>query len=344
MHEALLYEQLPDSRVKCNICQWRCSIGLDNVGVCKMYRNIDGVLYNRNYAEVSSSNLDPIEKKPLFHFHPGTFVYSLGTWGCNFHCRHCQNWQISCMTPAFLERGSRKMPPQAAIDQAKLNYCKGLAWTYNEPTVWFEYTLDSAKLAKENGLYTVYVTNGYMTPEALDMIGPYLDAFSLDVKGFSDRFYKELSRVANWRGILEVAERAKDKWGVHVEVVTNIIPGMNDDEEQLEGIATWIRDKLGDMTPWHVTRANPTHKMQHFEATPVATLERAYEIGKRVGLRFVYLGNVPGARHEDTLCYNCGNVVIKRIGFDTEIVGLDGGKCSSCGVDLNMKVGSDGGG
>jgi pyruvate formate lyase activating enzyme len=339
MHEALLYEKLPASRVRCNICQWRCNIGPGKVGVCQMYRNTDGVLYSMNYAEVSSTGIDPIEKKPLFHFHPGTLVFSLGTWGCNFHCKHCQNWQISCITPAFLERGSRRLSPQGAIEGAEYDRCQGIAWTYNEPTVWFEYTLDSAKLAKENGLYTVYVTNGYMTPEALDTIGPYLDAFSLDVKGFSDRFYQELARVAKWRGILEVAERAKEKWGIHVEVVTNIIPTMNDDDEQLEGIATWIRDKLGDLTPWHVTRFNPLHQMRHLPSTPISTLEHAYDIGKKVGLRFVYMGNVPGASHEDTVCYNCGNLVIARVGFDTEIVGLDGSKCRSCGADLNIRVG-----
>lgn len=338
MHEALLYEKLPDSRVKCNICQWRCSIGEGKEGVCNMYRNVDGVLYNRNYAEVSSTGIDPIEKKPLFHFHPGTFVFSLGTWGCNFHCRHCQNWQISSITPPFLERGSRRLSPEAAVDSAQINYCRGIAWTYNEPTVWFEYTLDSAKLAKEKGLYTVYVTNGYMTPEALDTIGPYLDAMSLDVKGFSDRFYQDLARVAKWRGILEVAERAKQKWNIHVEVVTNIIPTMNDDDEQLEGLATWVRDKLGPETPWHVTRFNPTHELRDLPATPTATLEHAYDIGKKAGLYFVYMGNVPGAKNEDTVCYNCGKVNMRRIGFDTEILGLDGGKCKFCGADLNIRV------
>ena len=339
MHDALLYEKLPGSRVRCNTCQWRCNIGPGKDGVCKMYRNTDGMLYSLNYAEVSSTAVDPIEKKPLFHFYPGTFVYSLGTWGCNFHCKHCQNWQISCITPAFLERGSRRLSPESAIQTALDDQCQGIAWTYNEPTVWFEYTLDSARLAKENGLYTVYVTNGYMTPEALDTIGPYLDAFSLDVKGFSDRFYQELARVARWRGILEVAERAKEKWGIHVEVVTNIIPTMNDDDEQLEGIATWIRDRLGDLTPWHVTRFNPLHQMRHLPATPVSTLEHACDIGKRVGLHFVYMGNVPGHTKENTVCYNCGNLVIARVGFDTEVVGLDGSKCRSCGADLNMTVG-----
>ena len=339
MQEALLYEKLPGSWVRCNTCQWRCKIGPGKVGVCRVYRNTDGVLYNLTYSEISSIHSDPIEKKPLFHFHPGTFVFSMGTWGCNFHCRHCQNWQISCIIPPFLEKGSRQLPPQLAVQSALDAEAQGIAWTYNEPTVWFEYTLDTAKVAKENGLYTVYVTNGYMTPEALDAIGPYMDAFSLDVKGFSDRFYRDLAKVSNWRGILEVAERAKEKWDIHVEVVTNIIPTMNDDDEQLEGIAAWIKDRLGELTPWHVTRFTPVHEMLHLPSTPVSTLEHACEIGKKAGLRFVYMGNVPGHKAENTVCYNCGETNITRIGFSTEVVGVKGSTCRYCGADLNIRAG-----
>ncbi|MFC1937646.1 radical SAM protein, partial [Chloroflexota bacterium] len=240
MHEAMLSKKLGDSRVQCNICQWRCKIAVEHSGVCRMYQNRDGTLYNLNYAQASSVAADPIEKKPLFHFHPGSLVFSLGGWGCNFHCEDCQNWQISCPKAGEPWRNSRPIPPREAVELAKHYQCAGIAWTYNEPTIWFEYTFDSARLAKENGLYTVYVTNGYTTPEALDTIGPYLDAWRVDVKGFTDSFYQKLSRVHNWRGILEVAERAKHKWNMHVEVVTNIIPTMNDDDQQLEGIAKWI--------------------------------------------------------------------------------------------------------
>ena len=338
MYEALLYEKLPGSRVRCHTCQWQCAIAPSKFGVCKMYQNIDGILYSLNYAVVSSVAVDPIEKKPLFHFFPGSRVFSLGTWGCNFHCKHCQNWQISCTDPSFLE-GSRTISPESAIEMAKRERCQGIAWTYNEPTIWFEYTLDSAKLAKDNDLYTVYVTNGFITPEALDIIGPYLDGYCVDIKGFSDKFYRDLAKVTRWRGILEAAERAKQKWGMHVEVITNIIPTMNDDEEQLKGIATWIRDKLGELTPWHVTRFHPQHEMLHLPATPLATLERAYDIGKRVGLHFVYMGNVPGHGKENTLCYACGNLVIGRMGYQTDIVGLEDSRCRFCGADLNMRIG-----
>jgi len=338
MHEAILYEKLSGSRVRCNTCQWRCSINLGGFGVCRMYQNQDGVLYNMNYAKASSVAADPIEKKPLFHFFPASSVFSLGGWGCNFHCQDCQNWEISCSEIDEPWRGSQEVQPQAAIELAKRYQCQGIAWTYNEPSIWFEYTLDSAKLAKENNLYTVYVTNGYLTPEALDTIGPYLDAWRVDIKGFTDSFYRELAKISRWRGILEVAKQAKTKWNMHVEVVTNIIPTMNDDDQQLRGIANWIRDELGELTPWHVTRFYPHHHMDYLPPTPISTLEHAYEIGQEAGLKFVYAGNVPGHQSENTICYSCGRLVVKRFGYQTEVVGLDGPRCKFCGAELNFRT------
>ena len=338
MHEALLYEKLPNSRVRCITCQWRCNIGPGKFGVCGMYQNKEAALYNLNYAIVSSVAADPIEKKPLFHFFPGSSCFSLGTLGCNFHCQHCQNWEISAADSSTLRRGCQEMQPQAAIDMAKRYQCQGIAWTYNEPAIWFEYTLDSAKLARENGLYTVYVTNGYSTPEALDTIGPYLDAWRVDIKGFSDHFYRELARVPHWREILAVAKRAKAKWNMHVEVVTNIIPTMNDDDEQLEGIANWIRDELGELTPWHVTRFYPHHHLMHLPPTPISTMEHACDIGRKAGLKFIYTGNVPGHQSENTVCYSCGKTIVNRFGYQIRVAGLEGSKCRFCGAELNFKI------
>jgi len=340
MHKAMLYESLPGSRVRCNICQWRCKIGPGKLGVCKMYHNRDGVLYNMNYAQVSSVAADPIEKKPLFHFFPGSLAFSLGGWGCNFHCQDCQNWEISCVD---LPQMGRQIQPQEAVRLAKDYNCQGIAWTYNEPTIWFEYTLDSARLAKENNLYTVYVTNGYMTPEALDTIGPYLDAWRVDVKGFSDSFYRKLARISHWRGILDVAKRAKDKWQMHVEVITNIIPTMNDDDKQLGAIANWIHDELGELTPWHVTRFYPHRNMADLPPTPVSTLEHAFDIGKEAGLKFIYVGNVPGHGRENTTCYSCGNLVVQRLGYQTKVVGLRDSNCKYCGAELNFRALAGGG-
>lgn len=339
MLEAILFDKLPGSRVRCNVCQWRCVINPGKLGICSVRRNDDGILHVLNYAEVSSIAVDPIEKKPLYHFFPGSLALSLGTWGCNFHCKHCQNWEISCIEePDEVARDSRKISPKEAVRLTKQRNCAGIAWTYNEPSIWFEYTLDSAKLAKENGLYTVYVTNGYITPEALDTIGPYLDGWRVDIKGFSDTLYQDLAQIYQWRGILDMAQRAQEKWNMHIEVITNVIPTMNDDEVQLEGIATWIKDKLGELTPWHVTRFYPHHHLMHLPPTPIASLEKAYDIGKKAGLRFVYLGNVPGHSGENTVCYSCGKTVIQRFGYDTQVIGIDGSRCKFCGAELNIKT------
>ena len=297
--------------------------------------NRDGTLYTLNYGEVSSMAADPVEKKPLFHFFPGTRAFSLGSWGCNFHCRDCQNWEISCVD---IPDTSQQLSPERAIELAKRYNCAGIAWTYNEPSVWFEYTLDSARLAKDNGLYTAYVTNGYLTPEALDAIGPYLDAWRVDIKGFSDGLYRQLAKISHWQGILDVARRARDKWDMHVEVVTNVVPTMNDDEEQLGGIASWIRDNLGELTPWHVTRFYPMYNLNYLPPTPVATLEKAYSIGKNAGLKFVYLGNVPGHEYENTVCYSCAEINVRRVGYNTQVLGLDGSRCRFCGAELNFRT------
>ena len=333
--EAILYEKLAGGRVRCNVCQWRCLINPGKLGVCRMRINRDGILYAMNYAEVSSVAADPIEKKPLFHFFPGTNAFSLGTWGCNFHCQDCQNWEISCVDIPDI---SQQLLPEGEIELAKKHNCAGIAWTYNEPTIWFEHTLDSARLAKENGLYTVYVTNGYITPEALDTIGPYLDAWRVDIKGFSDGLYRQLAKISHWRGILDVARRAKEKWDMHVEVVTNIVPTMNDDEEQLNGIASWVCNDLGELTPWHVTRFYPMRDLNYLPPTPVSTLEKAYQIGKQAGLKFVYLGNVSGHKYENTVCYSCGKLVVSRVGYNVEVVGLDDSRCKFCGSELNFRT------
>lgn len=339
MHEALLYKKLAGSYVSCGICRWRCKIAPGSSGVCRMYQNNQGVLNNLNYGLASSVAIDPIEKKPLYHFHPGSRVFSLGSWGCNFHCPGCQNWSISCVDFAAVENQSEMISPEEAVRLTKQSGCAGLAWTYNEPAVWFEYTVDSAKLARKSGLYTVYVTNGYMTTEALDTIGPYLDAWRVDIKGFTDDFYRGLAKITHWEGILETAERAKKKWNMHVEVVTNITPGQNDDDAQLKGIANWIYEKLGDLTPWHVTRFHPQYQEQDIPPTPIETLERAIEIGKEAGLKFIYAGNVPGHDAENTFCYQCGKMVVQRQGYSTRVVGLNGSRCQFCGGDLNFRRG-----
>ncbi len=344
MEEARLYDRLPGNVTQCLVCQWRCRINPGHRGVCQMYENRGGVLYNLNYGRVSSVAADPVEKKPLFHFYPGTEVLSLGSLGCNFHCRHCQNWNISSPEQATTLDNCREIPPPEAVRLATANDCRGIAWTYNEPAVWLEYTLDCARLAREAGLYTVYVTNGFATAAALDALGPHLDAWRVDIKGFSDRLYRELAGVTGWRGILDTAVRAHDKWGMHLEVVTNVIPGWNDSDEELRDIAVWIKEYLGGLTPWHVTRFHPDYRLADVPPTPVDTLERAMTLGREAGLKFVYPGNVPGHDGENTVCYNCGETVVRRQGYRTSVTGLKGSGCRNCGAELNFRNEESGGG
>lgn len=336
MKKAILYTRLKDNKVKCNVCPRRCTIAPDKRGYCGTRLNRGGTLYTLIYGKASSIAADPIEKKPLFHFYPGSSVLSFGTLGCNLRCKHCQNWQIAHAEPDLEGRGLTDVSPEEAVRLAERYGCRGIAWTYNEPIIWLEYTLDTAKLCKEHDLYTVYVTNGYITPEALDAMGPYLDAFRVDVKGFSNDFYRWLAQVPDFTPILEAAIRAKEKWNMHVEVVTNIIPTHNDDEGQLRGIARWIRESLGVLTPWHVTRFYPYLELSHLYPTPVETIERAREIGFEEGLCFVYVGNIPGHPGEHTQCYNCKNLVIERRGYSLGRYEVEDGKCNFCGADLNI--------
>ena len=317
----------------------------DKSGYCGVRKNENSILYTLIYGKVSSVNLDPIEKKPLFHFHPGSMCLSLGTLGCNMRCIHCQNWEIAHVVLVeglhekkvynlLSEDRTEVIPPEKAVEMALEAGAEGIAWTYNEPTIWFEYTYDCAKLAKANGLYTVYVSNGYITPEALDTIGPYLDAFRVDIKGFTKDFYQKLARVSNFETILEATKRAKEKWNMHVEIITLIIPGWNDDEKQLRDIAMWIKNNLGENTPWHVTRFVPYLELKDIHVTPIETLEKARKIGLDTGLKYVYIGNVPGNTGENTYCPKCKHLLIERVGYETEIKGLNENKCDFCGETI----------
>jgi len=350
--ETLLYEKLANDQVRCHICQRRCKISPGKFGYCFTRINEEGRLYSLIYGEVSTWRVAPAEIKPLFHFYPGSHALSLGSLGCNFRCLGCQNWDIAHFRPVLYRRFSEGkiksnelwelnpeyISPEQSVKMAKKYNCQGLSWTYNEPTLWFEYTLDSAILAKKEGLYTNYVTNGFITEEALDLIGPHLDAFRVDIKGFSEKYYKPIANVRNYRGILEVAERAKKRWKMHVEVITNIIPGYNDDEEQLKGISLWIYDSLGKDTPWHVTRFVPHLKLSHLPYTPLATLERVYQIGKESGLLFVYLGNVPGHPYENTYCPRCSKLLIKRYNYQILSYEIQDGRCKFCGEKIPIRT------
>jgi len=330
IREALLYEKLKGAKVRCNTCPRHCVLGEGQKGFCFTRQNQGGRLFTLIYGEVASLSVNPIEKKPVFHFHPGSRWLSLGALGCNFRCPGCQNWELSH------SRGGKAnyLSPQELISLAKRHGCTGISWTFNEPTIWLEYTLDGAKLAKEQGLYINYVTNGYITPEALDTIGPYLDVFRVDIKGFSPTSYGRTAHISDFAPILEAAKRAKKEWGMHVELVTNITPGCNDNEEELRRIARWIRDELGAYTPWHITRFFPHLELSHLDPTPIATLERAAEIAREEGLSYVYLGNLPAHPGENTYCHHCGRLVIKRQVFDILEYNLRKGKCRYCDTPI----------
>jgi len=337
MHEGILYDTLPDNEVRCRVCPHLCRIKPGKAGICRARVNRDGKLYSLTYGLVSSVAADPIEKKPLFHFFPGTTVLSLGTLGCNLACRGCQNWQISQADATAGLGDLRELPVTNLPVLAEHNGCAGIAWTYNEPTIWLEYVLDGARVAHDHGLYTVMVTNGYITEEALDVVAPHIDAYRVDVKGFSDAFYRDFCRVKAFAPVLAAAERAKQVHGCHVEIVTNVVPTMNDDDQTLRAIAEWIVAKLGADTPWHVTRFIPYLELSHLPATPIKTLERAAAIGHEAGLQFVYIGNVPGHSGENTVCPNCHRLVVRRTGYQVEDVALRGSLCALCGVNLNVR-------
>jgi len=294
MQKALLFKPIKDKVTQCQVCQRRCKIAPGKKGFCKTRKNMKGELYSLTYGKVSSIRVSPIEIKPLFHFYPGSKWLSLGSLGCNFLCPGCQNWEISHADIDKEITFTKYISPEKAVQLAIKDNCKGISWTYNEPTLWLEYTLDTAKIAKAQGLLTNYVTNGYITPDAMNLLGPYLDAYRVDLKGFSANTYKRIANISDFEEILKIIKMAKYKWEMHIEIITNITPGLNDNEEELHTMAQWIINQLGSETPWHITRFIPHFKLSHLTYTPISKLEKVRQIGMDKGLRYVYLGNVPG--------------------------------------------------
>ena len=298
-----------------------------------MRENVDDKIYSLNYAAVSSAAVDPIEKKPLFHFYPGSMVFSLGSVGCNFRCRHCQNWGIS---QAELENiPTRDMLPEDAIRLTKEYGCKSIAWTYNEPTMWFEYTLDSAKIARREDIKTIYVTNGYMSEESFQEIRPYLDAANIDLKGMSEKFYQDLCE-ARLEPVLDTIVRMHDA-KIHIEVTNLMIPGYNDSDEDVRSLVKFMADEVGVEVPLHFTRFFPQYQMQDLPPTEIKYLEKAYKIARDAGMKYVYIGNVPTADGENTYCPECGETVIKRDGFSVMSDKIkETRKCPRCKADIDI--------
>jgi len=323
MREAAHYEKLEGGKVHCHLCPHQCVIADGRVGRCRVRRNQGGVLYSEIYERVTSIAMDPIEKKPLYHFHPGSSILSIGTRGCNFACEFCQNWAISQADAA-----TSLLTSQQAVQAAQREASIGIAYTYNEPFIWFEYVLETAKLAREAGLVNVLVSNGFVSPEPLEELLPYVDAINMDIKAIRPEFYTKLCH-GTLAPVLANARTASRR--THLEVTNLIIPGHNDSEEEFEELGRWIAGELGPQIPTHLSAYFPRHRLEA-PPTPVETLERAYEVVSK-HLWHVYLGNCHSAKGSDTRCHGCGATLISRRGYATRIVGLKGSACAACGTE-----------
>ncbi len=331
LKEAMLYERRPGGSVRCNLCSHRCVIQEGKRGICKVRENRGGTLYTLVYGRVIANHVDPIEKKPLFHFDPGSVSYSIATPGCNFRCRWCQNWEISQIPRDRDLIEGQRMTPGEIVDAAKRTNCDSIAYTYTEPTIFFEYAYDTARLAHGEGLANVYVTNGYMTEEMLETFSPYLDAANVDLKAFSDETYRKYVG-ARLQPVLDAAKVMKHL-GIWIEITTLVIPGINDSEKELRESARFVAEELGIETPWHISRFRPDYEMTDVPATPVETLRLAQGIGIEEGLRYVYIGNVPG--EANTVCHECGKTLIRRSGFRVlENIVQEDGRCPECGASV----------
>lgn len=325
--EALLYRKAQDKATECFLCAHFCHIKEGKFGFCGVRQNIGGILYTYAYGKVIAAHIDPIEKKPLYHFLPGSTSFSIATIGCNFRCGFCQNWEIS--QASFRDGdivGGGELSPERAVDEAIANGCKSISYTYTEPTIFFEYALDIAKLAKAKGLRNNFITNGYISKDALHMIKPYLDAANVDLKFFRDSSYKKIC-AARLRPVQE-SIHLMHEFGIWVEVTTLIVPGENDSKEELRGIAGFIAG-IDKNIPWHVSRFHPDYKFAGYQDTPEASLKAAVEAGREGGLNYLYAGNVSGWG-SDTHCHSCRKLIIKRDGFWVREYKMKDNRCAFC--------------
>jgi len=329
MKEAMLYEKRSGDKVFCHLCNHHCVIGEGKAGICQVRVNRKGVLYSMVYGRAVAENVDPIEKKPVFHVFPGTRSFSIATCGCNFRCLHCQNHEISQMPREDSRIAGWELQPKEAVQRAVSHGCKSISYTYTEPTIFFEYALDTARIAHENGLLNIFVTNGFMTEKALETFHPYLDAANVDLKAGKDSFYKRIcgARIEP----VKASIRKMRQLGVWVEITTLIIPQLNDDAEELRKIAQFILS-LGPDVPWHVSAFYPTYNLRDRPPTAIKALQEAREIGLEVGLHYVYSGNVPGDEGESTYCPSCEEKVIERYGYRILSNRVQDGRCSKCGT------------
>lgn len=328
--EAMFYKKMGSNRVRCSLCAHHCMLISGALGLCGVRKNIDGILNTLVYADTIAATADPIEKKPLYHFLPGSTSFSIATVGCNFKCGFCQNWQISQTSKRYSTAAKASdLNPPAVVNKAKLAGCLSISYTYTEPTVFFEYAYDTAKLAKSQGLKNIFVSNGYMCGEVLFKIRPYLDAINIDLKSMRNEFYQKNCK-ARLQPVLDSIKLAK-KLGIWEEVTTLVIPGENDSDAELKETAEFIAG-VGKEIPWHISRFHPNHNFLEYKPTALESLKKAESLGKAAGLRYVYLGNV--LEDNDTYCYNCGKMVLKRNYFQVVEDNIVDGHCPFCGTTV----------
>jgi pyruvate formate lyase activating enzyme len=333
LKEAMLWEAAENKKVQCKLCGHRCLIADGKLGRCCVRKNVDGLLYSLNYNKVCAANPDPIEKKPLFHFQPGTRSFSVATVGCNFRCEFCQNWHISQMACEESRIEGQSTGPEQIVAEAVRSGCASIAYTYTEPTIFMELCADCGRLARQTGLTNVFVSNGYMTAEAIDFAAEWLNGINVDLKAFSDDYYRRLCK-ARLQPVLDTISHIAKHADIWMEITTLMVPGENDSDDELKQLAEFIVTKAGPDVPWHISRFHPQYKYQDLGPTPISGLERAEQIGKEAGLRYIYLGNVPGAKSESTFCYNCGTMLIERIGYRIAANHVENSCCQDCGVKI----------
>jgi len=333
MKEAMLYEKLEGKKVKCNLCNHHCVIPDGKRGICGVRENKGGILYTLNYGKIIAYHVDPIEKKPFFHFLPGSNAFSISSEGCNFSCKHCQNWEISQLVKERKEVYGEDFKPEEIVEITKNENSKIIAYTYTEPTVFFEFVYDTSKIAKKEKIYNVYVSDGYISKQTINLMNGLIDAANIDIKGFTEKFYREICG-ASLEKLLNSIKLLK-KTGMWIEITTLLIPGLNDDEEQIKGIINFVKDELGKETPLHFSLFYPHYKLSHIPPTPVEKAKKAREMALENGLRYVYTGNYPGDEGENTYCYNCKNLLVKRYGFMVEKNLIEKGRCPYCGVNID---------
>ncbi|MBN2288330.1 MAG: AmmeMemoRadiSam system radical SAM enzyme [Candidatus Glassbacteria bacterium] len=333
MHEASYYTREDTGTAACSLCPHHCRIAPGQRGICRVRENRDGKLVSLVYGQPAAAHVDPIEKKPLFHFLPGSSAFSVSTVGCNLSCPFCQNHTLSVVERGVPFISTREVPAEEVVRQAEASGCRSLCFTYSEPTVFFEYMLEMARLAKERGLRTNMVSNGYIEKEPLEELAPFMDAANVDLKAFSEKTYREVLG-GRLEPVLETIRRMKEL-GIWLEVTTLVVPEMNDSEQELAAIAGFLAE-VGTGIPWHVSRFHPCHQWTHLPPTPLKTLKLALECGKKAGLKYIYTGNVPGEPSESTCCPGCGRIVIERWGFSVRSVHLGpGASCNFCGAAVD---------